>query len=200
MKKIGIFENPGVGCVIMASGISKRFGEDKLLAEFRGKTFIEHALDITGGTIFVKRVVVTRSVETAEICKALGVEAILHEYSDRSDAVRLGVEQMQEIDACLFCPCDQPLLSQESIGRMIDNFSGTEDEIIRLGFGDRQGAPILFGKAYFEELGRLPEKCGGSHIAKQYPEKVRIVCADNEYELYDVDTKEDLEALKNQRM
>lgn len=43
-----------VGCVIMASGFSKRFGENKLLTKFCGESLIELILNKTGGTLFEK--------------------------------------------------------------------------------------------------------------------------------------------------
>jgi molybdenum cofactor cytidylyltransferase len=39
----------GVGCVIMASGYSKRFGSNKLLEDFCGAKLIEHAIFATDG-------------------------------------------------------------------------------------------------------------------------------------------------------
>ena len=49
-----------IGCVIMASGLAKRFGSNKLLAEFDGKPLLCRAFAVTEG---LHRVVVTRSTE-----------------------------------------------------------------------------------------------------------------------------------------
>ena len=47
-----------IGCVIMASGLGRRFGSNKLLADFGGEPMICRILDATEG-IFRRRVVVT---------------------------------------------------------------------------------------------------------------------------------------------
>lgn len=187
-----------VGCIIMASGLSKRFGRNKLLAEFNGKTFIERTLQMTGDALFDKRVVLTRSPEIIEICEKYGVEVCVHTLPKRNEAVALGIEMMKEMDACVFCPCDQPLLKRESLEKLKAEFINRKMGIIRLCSGERDGAPVLFGKEYFEKLMRLPEKKGGSYLAKKYPEKVIRVMAKDESELQDIDTPEDYNNLIRQ--
>lgn len=188
-----------VGCVIMASGVSKRFGENKLLVDFHGEMLIEKVLALTEGNLFAKRIVVTRTKEVAELCRERGIEVILHEFPGRGDAVRLGVEQMMDmncpIDGCLFCPCDQPLLKKESLEKMIEEFRKNAKGIVQLCYGSECGAPMLFSKEYFEELCHLPEKKGGSYVAKKYPEAVKFVEAQSELELQDIDTREEYKKL-----
>ena len=76
---------------------------------------------------------------------------------------------MMEMDGCIFCPCDQPLLTRASLRKLRNAFSFEEKEILRLAYEDKQGTPILFDKKYF---------------------------AESEKELYDIDTKEDLAKLE----
>ena len=49
-----------LGCVIMASGLGRRFGGNKLLAELGGKPLLQWVLDATQGMFGCRRVVVTR--------------------------------------------------------------------------------------------------------------------------------------------
>lgn len=77
-----------VGCVIIASGLGIRFGENKLLAKFKNKMLIEHILECTKD-LFAKRVVVTRTKEVQAFCEQNNISVIYHEYPYRSDVVRL---------------------------------------------------------------------------------------------------------------
>lgn len=187
-----------IGCVIMASGLSRRFGKNKLLELFDGKSLIERILDITGDGLFATRVVVTRSEEVRDICKRRNVPVILHECPNRNDTVRIGIEVMGTTDGCVFCPSDQPMLKRDSLKYLICAFLQKKQGIFRLAYGEKQGTPILFGKEYFSELSALPEKKGGSYLVKKYPEQTQLVTAASEWELYDVDTEEELEWLKIQ--
>lgn len=180
-----------IGCVIMASGQSKRFESNQLMADFHGKSLIENVLEVTGGNLFAKRVVVTRSEEVRDLCRKQNVDVIFHDLPDRNDTVRLGVEAVKEMDGCIFCPCDQPLLQKKSLQRLIAQFEKREKGIERLCYGEKQGTPILFGKEFFEELMMLPMKSGGSYLVKKYPKLVEMVSAEDELELFDIDTRED---------
>ena len=50
---------PSVGCVIMASGLARRFGSNKLLADFGGRPLLCRALEVTATPALATRVVVT---------------------------------------------------------------------------------------------------------------------------------------------
>ena len=54
----------------MASGLAKRFGSNKLLAEFDGKPLLCRAFAVTEG---LHRVVVTRSTEMQALCEKYGI-------------------------------------------------------------------------------------------------------------------------------
>lgn len=186
-----------MGCVIMASGLGKRFGGNKLLADFDGESLISKALESTDG-FFAKRVVVTRSEDTAHFCRERGVEVILHEKPLRSDTVRIGIQSMgEEITHCMFLPGDQPLLGRETVQALALAARSDSCHIYRLRFCDRVGAPVVFPKAWFAELERLPAGKGGGYLAAMYPDRVAYVWASKEEELEDVDSREDLERLIN---
>lgn len=188
-----------LGCVIMASGEGKRFGGNKLMAPFGKGVVLEGILRATEG-IFGKRVVVTRSEAVAKLCESQGILVILHEQPFRSDTVRLGIEAMgPSVTHCMFCPGDQPLITQKSILDVVMHIRKqpryiwrtcyeTEDEVT-------VGAPISFPNAYFDALRDLPQGKGGGYLAKKYPEQVRLVPVRDACELYDIDTPEDYESI-----
>lgn len=189
-----------IGCIVMASGLSNRFGANKLLAEINGNSLIKIILDKTeelSDKAKISRLVLTRTKEVYELCNERGIKVILHELENRNEAVRLGINQMRECDACVFCTCDQPLLKKESIIKLIDEFMVSGKGIYRLSYNDKVGNPILFSKEYFEELTNLPYKKGGSYLAAKYPDEVRLINASDEWELFDVDTPSDLALLNS---
>ncbi len=183
-----------IGMVLMASGKSRRFGSNKLLADFRGKPLITHILAATED-LFDRRIVVTRNEDVADLAQSLGLEVLLHELPKRNDTIRLGTEALGDMDGLFFCPCDQPLLSSETLRQLLDEPYIHEDLLLRPCCNGRQGSPVFFGKSHFPALCSLPEKAGGSYILKQQPEKLRLLAIENELELMDIDTAEDMEKL-----
>lgn len=201
--------HPPVGCVIMASGLARRFGSNKLLADFGGRPLLCRALEVTATPALAARVVVTRSAEVKALCDAQAVPCLLHSLPGRNDTVRLGLEALLEqcpnLAGCIFLPGDQPLLQRETLEALITAFAQTqketEREIFRLGHRFKNdpnpllGSPVLFGKTYFPELLTLPEGKGGSVLLRKYPERVHAVYIADREELYDADTPEALEEL-----
>lgn len=177
-----------IGCVIMASGLGKRFGGDKLTADFCGKALLQYILAATDG-LFEQRIVLTRSEGAASLAQRMNIPVLLHDRPTRSEAVRLGVEKMSGMDGCIFCPSDQPLLQRDTLRKIVDAFDG--QNIVRTAFGEQVGAPILFPGEFFAELAALEEKQGGGEIARRHPERVLTVQA-GAWELMDVDTPQDL--------
>ena len=188
---------PKTGCIIMASGISRRFGENKLMAEFDGAPLFRRALQATEG-LFQSRIVVTRHESIADLCRRQNVDVLLHDLPHRSDTVRLGLEALGDQDCCMFLPGDQPLLRRETVSRLLSCWEENREYIVRPVCGDATGAPVIFPAWAFPELMKLTEGRGGSRIIKDYPDRVKQLNIEDPYELMDADTPEALEILKQQ--
>ena len=183
-----------IGCVIMASGLGKRFGGNKLMADFHGQPMICRILDATED-IFAQRIVVTRSEAVAALCEAHGVRTILHGLPHRSDTVRLGLEAMPGMDRCMFATSDQPLLRRETVASLALASRNDPNAIWRISCDGIHGSPVVFPSWTFPELLELPEGKGGGFVVKKHPERLRTVNIRDMYELKDVDSREDLETL-----
>lgn len=229
-----------ISCIIMASGMSKRFGTNKLLASFNNNTLFENAINISHFVSFGKTLAVTRHDELVQICEREHIHCIKHNMPYRNDMVRLGVshilrETHKHKSCCtqgiLFLPSDQPLITKTSLQLLCllfiyynsshfacnstdkssnanndysnNNYSNNDysnnnnnnNKICRLAFNENAGAPVIFPACYYNELLTLPQGKGGGFIAKKHPAQVVLVPAQDEYELYDIDTPDDLISL-----
>lgn len=70
------------------------------------------------------------------------------------------------------------------------------ERIWRTSFEGVPGAPVLFPSWAFDELRSLPRGKGGGFVAKTHAECVRTIEVSSEWELFDVDTRDDLEQLQ----
>jgi molybdenum cofactor cytidylyltransferase len=184
-----------VGCVIMASGVGKRFGGNKLAADFDGEPLIYRVFDSTEG-IFDKRVAVTRNPDTYALCKNKNIETIYHSLPYRSDTVRLGIEAVKDnVSSCMFIPADQPLITKETIQELYFAAVNHPEYIWQPEFEGVKGSPVVFPRWAFKELENLPQGKGGNVLVKKYPDRVRTIQALKAYELMDVDSQEDLKNL-----
>lgn len=187
------FEN--TGCVIMASGMGKRFGGNKLMADFGGEPLILKTISAVEELTCV--VAVTRHEDVEKLLKERDISVVLHDMPLRSDTVRLGAERIPDGMRIMFCQGDQPLLSRETVHALLMKSAEEPGFIWRTSSQGEEGSPVIFPGDLKEELMNLPEGKGGGFLIKKYPERVRLLEVDNPFELKDVDTVEDLEILEN---
>lgn len=194
------YENQ-LGCVIMASGMGKRYGKDKLMEELQEKPMIQYVVEATED-LFAHRVVVTRNDRVRVWCEERKIPVVFHDMPGRNDTIRLGIEALEEqfgaaeFAGCVFCPADMPLIRRDTLQLMCGTAGERENFISRVAYQGKAGAPVLFSKDYFEELKQLPDKAGGREVMRAHQDRVFSVEAKDEYELWDVDTPEDLESVK----
>lgn len=221
-----------ISCIIMASGMSKRFGTNKLLATFNNNTLFENAINISRFVSFGKTLAVTRHEELVHICEREHIHCLKHNMPYRNDMVHLGVSHILKETCCqknncprgiLFLPADQPLITKTSLQLLCllfiyynsshfacnnadkssnanndysnnnySNNNNNNNKICRLAFNENAGAPVIFPACYYNGLLTLPQGKGGGFIAKKHPAQVVLVPAQDEYELFDIDTPDDL--------
>ena len=186
-----------VGCLLMAAGNAKRFGENKLLcAADDGRTLIGHALDAIPREKFTRILVVTQYDAIVALARERGFETLLNEHAERgqSETIRLGTRALSDCDAICFMVADQPLLRCETLAREVNFFSSHREHIVALGHNGARGNPCLFPARFFPELLALEGDVGGSAVIKKHPDDLLLFKAPEE-EMRDVDTKEALAAL-----
>ncbi len=182
-----------IGCVIMASGIGRRFGSNKLMADFRGEPMIARILAATAGV--PRRVVVTRHEDVAEFCRSKGITVVMHTLPYHNDTVRLGLDSLAGVKLCMFCPGDQPLLTSDTVNALICSALAEPERIWRTENNGEPGSPVIFPEWAFSELLNLPEDKGGGFVIKNHPEQVSLLPVRDAYELMDADTPQELQKL-----
>ncbi len=213
-----------VGCILMASGASKRFGgmKNKLLEDICGKAVFLRTADALNAA-GLDPLIVTRSLE---ICEAADkYSCLFHEDPEKSATVRRGLGSLMDryeeagtaLAGCLFIPGDQPLVRARSIRRMLKAFENDPEAVIRLGLDNRGGSPVIFPSRMFPELMKLTGEQGGSTLLAPAPpadrkrscrtegqedappvfcSRIIVVEAEDASELMDVDTPEELEKIR----
>ena len=160
-----------IGCIIMASGLSVRYGKNKLLEKLGDREVILH----TAGNLIAAGfapLTVTRSVEVKALMEKEGLACALHDGPKRSDTMHVGLQNLDpDLSGYLFMPGDQPLVRPDSLRRMTAVFS---DQKLLAYEGERGGAEVL--------------------KKEQIP--CEIVQAAYEWELWDVDTPEMMEQVR----
>lgn len=185
-----------IGCVVMAAGDARRFGENKLAAELDGKPLILRALEAVPAEAFSAVAVVTQYPQVEALARSFGFLPVHNAHPDWgiSHTIRLGLEALGDCDAALFQVSDQPLLCRETVAAEVAFFRAHPDKLVGLSHGGVRGNPCIFPARYFPELLALREDHGGSTVIRRHEEELLLFEAPAR-ELEDVDTPAVLRAM-----
>ena len=179
-----------IGCIIMASGLSARYGKNKLLEKLDGREVILHTAGSLAAAGF-EPVAAVRSPEVKALLDREGIRCVLHHGERKSDTIHAGLLSLEPGAAgYLFIPGDQPLVRPASLRRMAEQFFRAPERVVRLGFGDTAGSPVLFPAGCREALMAYEGDRGGLAVLKKENIPWDCVQAEAPWELWDVDTPE----------
>ena len=183
-----------IGAVLMASGLGRRFGSNKLLTAVEGIPLYRRAMTVLAGAGFDRLAVCSPYREVLSAGESMGFLPLYNPDGAEGIAasVRLGVTQMEGMDGVLFSVCDQPFLTTQSIINLINAFQESKTSICALAWQGRRGNPVLFPADLFGELATLTGDRGGGVLIKRHPHRLMLVEAASPRELADIDTLADL--------
>lgn len=192
-----------IALIYMASGFSRRFGGNKLLAPLAGKPLYRHGFDHlqdaarrieSALSCSCRLYVVCQYDEILSWCRAHDAIAVKNAAAGEGMAasVRLGVEASDAADAWAFFAADQPSLSGETIADFVKQYAQSGYGIGCVVSGSRRGSPAIFSHAYKDELLALQGDRGGRAILETYEDDLWQFAVP-EGELCDIDTRDDWE-------
>lgn len=185
-----------LGCVVMAAGNARRFGENKLAAGVGGRSLILRALEAVPAEEFETVAVVTQYPEVLDLAGRFCFSAVRNKHPDWgiSHTIRLGLEALGRCDGAMFLVSDQPLLKRESVRALAELWRAQPDSIAALAHGGVRGNPCIFPARFFPELLGLREDHGGNTVIRRHEEDLVLLEVPEE-ELRDVDTRSALNEL-----
>lgn len=187
-----------IGTIILAAGLGRRFGGNKLLSEIDGRALYTHVLDEMAGIFGYDGICfVTSHAEIAEAVRKTGAQVVINPHPEDgiSSSMRLGLAASMQNGSCLFAVADQPLISRESIERLIDVYRNSDKMMASM--INREGDfanPCIFASCYYDELMDIEGDKGGKSVIKRHPDDVYKCRARSEIELADIDTGDDLKS------
>ena len=190
-----------IGCVLMAAGNSTRFGGNKLLTDFFGKTLIERAMEAIPRDKLCRAAVVSQYDEALSMALDFDFLTVRNDRPEDgvSRTIRLGLDALGNVDAAMFMVADQPCLSRWSTESLVSFYLKEPDKIAAMAYGARRGNPVIFPKDMFIELRDLTGDTGGSAVICKNQDKLRLYQVEDELELFDADRAAELERLRRER-
>jgi molybdenum cofactor cytidylyltransferase len=197
MKAIGMKK---FCAVLLAAGVSKRLGFNKLTLKINGESVIRKATlpFISAG---IEKVFVVTGIQSEDIQRELAgydVEFIQNkDYAlGMSTSVRASLPFVENTKGVFFHLGDKPFIEKGILYHMIDTYQKNRKKIIVPLFKGKKGHPVLMdASAYGTEIESLTGDKGLREIIEKHREDVIFIEGD-EGSLFDVDTVEDIASLK----
>lgn len=172
-----------VGAIILAAGASSRLGTPKQLLHLDGVSLLRRAAIAALGAGCAPVVVVTGAhahlYETQ--LAGLGVRKV---FNDRwptglASSIVAGIEGVvsdePDVTAVILLPCDQPHLGPDVLSAIIAAYRAGGCDIVASSYGATAGAPALFARSLFPELGQLEGAAGAKPVIARHAAKVHLV-------------------------
>ncbi len=170
-------------------------GQDKRLMMVNGKHLYEYALLAARGARYDNVCVVSSHEEILQTARSYNFQAIKNEIDNcgKSSSIELGLRCLKTMDTVFFLPCDQPLLTSETLNNLIMTAKQHIGHIVIPIYGDNTGSPIGFPSSLYEDLFALSGDQGGKSIIKSNTKMIKYVHIVDEKQGLDVDYAGDIE-------
>lgn len=190
-------DGPIVDAVVMAAGLSRRMGRNKLLLPLGETTVFQQFMESFPYDLF-RRVIVVAS--DPYVCRVTAGRRVVlcentHPELGKSHTIRLGLSRATGADGIIFVVADQPLLTGATIATLLEEFYRSPDSIILPMAGGKPQNPVIFPADLFDELRALSGDEGGKLIIGDNPDRVRTVSYARPAEFMDIDTVTDYQTL-----
>lgn len=174
-------------------------GGGKVLLPWRGRPLVVHIAEIALASRLSDMIIVTgdRADEVSAALHDLPVQLVYNpDYrAGLSTSLKAGIAAVPtHYDGALVMLADQPLLTTETIDRMLDSFAVSDAPIIAPFAAGQRGNPVLFERALFSEFEALTGDEGARRIIAAFRDRIGKVEVDPKM-LEDIDTPEAFAAL-----
>ncbi|WP_352400672.1 nucleotidyltransferase family protein [Anaerotignum sp.] len=183
--------------IILASGFSHRFGENKLLYTINNEPMIFHIMNelsiLAKENIVQTPYVVTQYEEICNLAKEMKFHSLWNESAKQgiSESIKIGVSRDTTSDAYMFFTGDQPYIKAEVICSFIAGYRMSKKELGCVVYNLTWHSPTIFSKKYRDALLSLQGDTGGKGILKSSTDDLFTFRVDFQ-SVKDIDTKMDL--------
>jgi molybdenum cofactor cytidylyltransferase len=192
------------GAVILAAGMSSRMGEAKQLLRLGQNTLLDKVVDIVR-TSRAHEIVLVLGHQAETIQKQLGIKdlkIVINESYQQGmgTSLRSGLAALSpETNGALIVLADQPFLRAQTLDLLIDHYEQSGAQIVIPIYKGFRGNPVLLDRSVFLEVMALTGDIGCRAIFGNHVEGIVKVPVDDIGILLDLDTKDDVEKLRDFR-
>lgn len=157
-----------IAAVVLAAGLSTRFGGDKLLYPYAGKPLAAHIADTLAGMPLTWRIAIVPPPPSPRgvLFRERGFELVANPDPQQGmgASLALGAQRATELGAAalLVCLADMPNVTATHLAQLID--AAGDSDAVATGFDNARGPPAVFRRRLFPELAAVSGHQGAKHL------------------------------------
>jgi molybdenum cofactor cytidylyltransferase len=191
--------------IILAAGMSKRFGKTKQLHDLGGSTMLSKVIDASIKSE-LEAIVVVLGHESEAVRASLGSRPVEPRLSivvnpdylqGMSTSLQCGLMEFRDrFSSIMVLMGDQPLISHEMINRILLAFRSSGKDICLPVFKGKNMQPVCISNRFYDEIFQVKGDMGAREIIRNNPGAVLPVDMEEGQGFIDIDCEEDLRLIK----
>ncbi len=161
-------------------------GAPKALIPYRGKTFVEHLLEVTrNARVGLTRIVVgAHAAEIRDKLTAHVADIVVNAdwAKGQLSSIQAAIRSLPEgaTEGMILCPVDHPIVSAELVAKLIAEFDSSAKAIVLPTYQGRRGHPAIFRASLYQELLDASPEIGARQVVWAHANDVGEVATDEE--------------------
>ena len=184
-----------LAAVVLAGGSARRFGSDKLSADFHGEPLVFHAIRAARAAPVARVIVVAHPrLDTGEWIGEPEVEVVRLTSAALSESLRTGLNAAGAVEGVFVFLGDMPLVPADAAGRLARQLGNAYAALPV--YDGKPGHPVLLSARAIQDAEQLEGDFGAGKLLRGRDDVVRLEWSDVRV-LADVDRPEDLRSLSS---
>jgi molybdenum cofactor cytidylyltransferase len=175
-----------LAAAILSAGESRRMGSPKALIPYRGRTFLEHLIEVTTHPrVGVRKIILGAGAEN--IREKLGLDpstVVINEnwQHGQLSSIQTAVRSLLpgETEGLILCPVDHPLVSAELVARLIAEFDSSGKLIVLPAYKGKRGHPLIFRANLYDEILDASAEVGARQVVWNHARELLEVPTEEE--------------------
>ena len=183
-----------ISAILLAAGMSRRMGTDKLLLEYQGRSLLQRSIDLLSDLPVFERILIITNERLETISIPPDIQLIINHSPEngQSESIRLGALAATGTHY-LFITADQPRLTPVDLKPFLESIE--QDSIIYPVINNKPCSPTLLPARFKPELLALSGDTGGRVVRDAHPEICHAIVPERPENFVDIDYMEDYHKL-----
>lgn len=191
--------------IVLAAGMSSRFGEPKQLLELGGmpvldwtlKACLESQLDSIYLILGYKHREISSGISEKIRCSLRNIIVNKHYRKGQSTSLQAGMLAIRDTyPSAMFILGDQPLIDHSTINHLLECFWASEKNICVPFYQKKRGNPVIFSDLFYDKINNIKGDIGARRIIEDHPDHILSVPVKRLSFFQDIDTRKDFEKLQ----